>query len=317
MDAIFYSMHLVVIYLRKIKRMKKLFFSIIIMLPLYLLAQQKTGNLTIFSEDGDKFYLILNGEKQNNVAQTNLRVEELPQPYYNAKIIFADATIATISKNNLLISDPDGVMMDVTYKIRKDKNRKAKLNYFSSIAVQQDYIPPAGVYVYHYGKPSDVHISSGTISTTTTTTTTTNESVSANINLSGVNVNVNVTDPVFESSSTTTTTTTNQQANSNSNSGCKGFPMSQTNFSAALKTIGNSNFEDSKLTTAKNISSKNCLSTDQVVKICKLFSFEESKLTFAKHAFKRTTDQKNYFKVNDVFSFDSSKEELNNFVTED
>jgi len=52
-----------------------------------------------------------------------------------------------------------------------------------------------------------------------------------------------------------------------------------------------------------------------VMKICNLFSFEESKLTFAKHAYSRTTDKKNYFKVNDVFSFDSSKEELNNFIS--
>ncbi len=304
------------LYLRKLKNMRKLFFSFIMLLPLFLLAQQKTGNLTIFSEDGDKFFLILNGEKQNNVAQTNLRVEELPQPYYNAKIIFVDTAIAAISKNNLLIADPDGVMMDVTYKIRKDKNRKAKLNYFSSIAVQNDYIPPAGVHVYHYGKPSVVHVSSGTVSTTTTTTTN-NNAVSANVNVNGINVNVNVSDPLFESSTTTTTTTTNQQTNTNSSAGCKGIPMNQTNFSAALKTIGNSDFDESKLTTAKSISSKNCLSADQVVKICELFGFEESKLAFAKHAYSRTTDKKNYFKVNDVFSFDSSKEELNKFVGED
>ena len=129
--------------------MKKLFFLMIMSVPLLVSAQrQKTGNLTIFSEDGDKFFLVLNGEKQNTVAQANLRVEELPQPYYNAKIMFADSTIGSISKNNLLIADPDGVMMDVTYKIRKDKTRKAKLNYYSAIAVQEDYIPPAGVYVY-------------------------------------------------------------------------------------------------------------------------------------------------------------------------
>ncbi|WP_396151393.1 hypothetical protein [Flavobacterium sp.] len=38
---------------------------------------QPFGHLTIFSEDGDKFYLILNGERMNDEPQTNLRVEEL------------------------------------------------------------------------------------------------------------------------------------------------------------------------------------------------------------------------------------------------
>jgi len=298
--------------------MKKLFILMIMLSPLLMMAQrQKTGNLTIFSEDGDKFFLVLNGEKQNTVAQTNLRVEELPQPYYNARIIFADSTIGSISKNNLLIADPDGVMMDVTYKIKKDKTRKAKLNYFSSIAVQEDFIPPAGVYVHHYGRPANSEVD-GTVMTTSTTVT---NGVSANVNMPGVSVNVNVTDPTYSETTTTTTTTssssnTNTNSNSSSGSRCNGWPMNSSDFAAAVKTIGNASFDESKLTTAKSISSKNCLSADQIVKICNLFSFEESKLAFAKHAYKRTTDQKNYFKVNDVFTFDSSKEELSKFIDE-
>mgnify|MGYP006936251527 CR=1 FL=1 len=46
-----------------------------------------TANLTIFSEDGNKFFLILNGERQNDVAQTNIRLEELPQPYYTVPFL--------------------------------------------------------------------------------------------------------------------------------------------------------------------------------------------------------------------------------------
>lgn len=61
-------------------------------------------------------------EEQNTVAQGNIRVEELSQPYYSAKIIFADSTLAPISKSNLMIADVDGIMKDVTYKIRKDKS---------------------------------------------------------------------------------------------------------------------------------------------------------------------------------------------------
>ena len=97
----------------------------------------------------------------------------------------------------------------------------------------------------------------------------------------------------------------------------KFFTRSVFDFINSGQRIGNSSFDESKLTTAKSISTKNCLSSDQIVKICNLFSFEESKLVFAKHAYKRVTDQKNYFKVNDVFSFDSSKEELSKFVAED
>lgn len=97
--------------------------------------------------------------------------------------------------------------------------------------------------------------------------------------------------------------------------GCNGsLPMSSPNFNEAKNTISKSSFDDTKLSTAKSIVSNNCLTTDQVVAICNLFSFEENKLTFAKYAYVYTTDPKNYFKVNNVFSFSSNKEELNEYI---
>ena len=82
------------------------------------------GHLNIFSENGDKFFLVLNGEQQNDVPQTNIRIEDLNQPYYNAQIVFADKSLQQVSKNNLTLTDADGVFQDVTYKIKRDKNKK-------------------------------------------------------------------------------------------------------------------------------------------------------------------------------------------------
>ncbi|HMK06692.1 MAG TPA: hypothetical protein VK476_04125, partial [Flavobacterium sp.] len=144
------------------------------------------GNLTIFSEDGDKFFLVLNGEKQSDIAQTNLRIEALNQPYYNAKIIFDDKSLTEISKNNLTVADFDGVYQDVTYKIKRDKNNKSKmkLNFFSTIPVEQHYLAPKNVYVIHYGQP----VSNDGYTQTTTTTTTVGQgtNVGANINMGGI-----------------------------------------------------------------------------------------------------------------------------------
>ncbi len=297
--------------------MKKVYMLIAFMIPVICFAQrQAVGNLTVFSEDGDKFYLILNGEKQNDVPQSNIRIEELPQPYYSARVIFADSTIAPVSKNNLMLTDADGIMMDVTYRLRKDKSRKAKMNPYSMIPVQQDFIPPSGMYVRHYGQP--VGMSVGMNGGVTQTTTTTSNTVGATLNMPGVNVNIAISDPVETHTTTTTTTissgssTTQQQQSTGSN--CNGWPMKAGDFSAAKKTISESSFDETKLTTAKSIASTNCLSTDQVVQICNLFSFEDSKLAFAKYAYKYTTDPKNYFKVNNVFSFSSSKEELSQMI---
>ena len=297
---------------------------------------QQYGNLTVFSEDGDKFFLILNGEKQNEEAQTNIRVEELNQPYYSARIIFEDKTLASITKNNLMIVDADAKFMDVTYKIKKDKNKKVKLNYYSMIPVQEDFMPPSGMFVRHFGQPAQqqsivqqpVQVQGGgrqTTTTTTTTTTTNNNTIGASVNVPGMNMSISISDPDLDTHVKTTshqTTTTHsggqhqqqQQQQPQYTGNCKGWPMAAADFSAAKKTINESSFDDTKLSTAKSIASTNCLTCDQITQICSLFSFEENKLTFAKFAYKYTTDPKNYFKVNNVFSFSSSKEELNEFI---
>lgn len=295
--------------------MKKFLVILIsIVIPSILFAQQKTGNLTVFSEDGDKFYLFLNGEKQNDIPQTNIRVEELPQPYYRAKIVFEDQTLAEITKT-LPVSDVDDVMMDVTYRLRKDKNKKVKLNPYSSTAVVPEFVIPAGMYVRRYGQPQN----NNQVGYQTTTTTTAN-TMNASVSVPGVNMNISINDPNMVVTSTTTTTSSSSSSTGGikppppSNNNCSGWPMKQNDFDAAKKTINESSFDETKLSTAKSIASANCLNSDQVTEICKLFSFEQSKLDFAKYAFKYTTDQKNYFKVNSVFSFSASKEELNKFV---
>lgn len=54
--------------------------------------------------------------------------------------------------------------------------------------------------------------------------------------------------------------------------------------------------------------------TDQLRTMMDWFSFEGTKLEFAKWAYKQTLDSENYWKLEDVFSFSSSKDELNNYI---
>lgn len=298
---------------------------------------QPFGHLTIFSEDGDKFYLVLNGERINDVPQTNLRVEELVQPYYNAKIIFEDKERQEISKNFLQIADADGIFMDVTYKIRRDKNKptKMKLNFFSMIPVVPDFVPPSNVFVTRWGQPTAAQqiivqqtAPVGVVQQTTTTTTTgVNTGVNAGVNVGGVGVNISINDPVFSASTTVTETTTVTTGGTvvqqprevvvvDNNPTCVNKrPMNPNDFNAALQTIKRQGFDDSRLKTAQQVAQNNCLNTNQIIEICKIFGFEETKLTFAKFAFDSCVEPRNYFKVNDVFSFTSSADELNDFIS--
>ena len=93
-------------------------------------------------------------------------------------------------------------------------------------------------------------------------------------------------------------------------------PMDGNSFKSAKQTVAKASYEETKLSAAKAILTSNCLNADQVIQICKLFGFEQSKLDFAKSAYAKTTDRAGYSsKVAGVFTFDASKKSLNDFIS--
>jgi hypothetical protein len=292
--------------------------------PLLSYAQ---GCITVFSEDGDKFYLILNGVKQNPMPQTNVRVDGLSNEYYSAKILFEDQGKEAISKNVPVKDAATGQFAEMTYKIKRTKDGELKLRYYSATPVPVNYNPPPDMYVMHYGQPAPP---ANTVTQTTVTTTSgTNNgggSISIGTGAGGVNMNVSFQDPNMNGNTQTTTTTTTSysQTTTTDNGGynntqpatptCQ-YPMGWQDFKSAKNTVTNASFEETKLSTAKAILTSNCMSTDQVMEICKTFGFEASKLDFAKFAYAKTTDPGNYFKVGQVFSFDASKTDLNEYIS--
>ena len=97
--------------------------------------------------------------------------------------------------------------------------------------------------------------------------------------------------------------------------GCP-YPMSDSDFQNVKKTISSKSFEDSKLSIAKQVTSANCLFSSQVNEIMHLFSFEATRLDFAKFAYRYIFDVGNYYKVNEAFQFESSTTELNKYIEE-
>lgn len=73
-------------------------------------------------------------------------------------------------------------------------------------------------------------------------------------------------------------------------------------------------FESNRLKSAKFIIDKNNFTTAQVKEMMLLFTFENNKLEIAKYAYSKTVDKQNYYQVNEVLTFNSSKEELMRFV---
>jgi hypothetical protein len=90
--------------------------------------------------------------------------------------------------------------------------------------------------------------------------------------------------------------------------------ISSQEFNERLGAVTRESFDNKRLGKAKQVFEDEILSTNQVITVVKVFSFDDSKLDFAKWAYNRTLDKKNYYKVEDQFSFGSSKSELSNYV---
>jgi hypothetical protein len=72
-----------------------------------------------------------------------------------------------------------------------------------------------------------------------------------------------------------------------------------------------------KMTVAKDGINKNYFTTNQVRQVLQLFSSENDKLELAKLAYRNTVDQRNYRQLYDVFSFQSSRDELDQYIRND
>jgi hypothetical protein len=169
---------------------------------------------------------------------------------------------------------------------------------------------------------ADVQQSTSHTTTTHTTTQTTNINPPVG---TGLNLNVNIGGAAVNSHTTTTTTTTSgavpvQQQPTYVLPGYSGpygcpYPMSPQEFGQAKGSIASKSFEDSKMTIAKQICTRKCLLTSQVKEIMLLFTFENNRLDFAKFAYAYTFDTGNYYLVNDAFTFETSIDELNAYIS--
>ncbi len=73
-------------------------------------------------------------------------------------------------------------------------------------------------------------------------------------------------------------------------------------------------FEDNKLDIAKQAVRSDLFTTQQLIELAKLFTFEDNKLEFLKFAYDHCFDQNKYYTVNSVFTYSSSKDEMNEFL---
>ena len=90
--------------------------------------------------------------------------------------------------------------------------------------------------------------------------------------------------------------------------------MRNTNFAQAKESLRREWFENTRLTTAKQIIDQNYFTSQQVKEMVLLFTFENNRLDIAKYAYGKTVDKGNYFIMNDAFTFNNNKEALKEYI---
>lgn len=90
--------------------------------------------------------------------------------------------------------------------------------------------------------------------------------------------------------------------------------VNNADLESMISSIEKISFNSSKESQLKSIARGRCFTVGQIRTLLNLYSFESSKLELAKFMYEFCLDKKNYFQINDVFSFSSSTDDLNKFI---
>ena len=309
-----------------------------------LSAQNQTAEVVIFSQDGERFWVVIDGILQNEEPQPRVQVAGLSKPAYRVKIIFEIEEIPDIDRT-ISTRDVDERLVNTTYRIFQRRRGYAMWPH------SWEEVPPAQtsqqtITLQTEGQSTRPQIPSPPAETkpvqpdtTTQQTIEINESITVKLPDGTVityspgaiinsellqyqvatDLTVVETKPAFDYMPHTPPEPEPDPEPVYNLPGYRGpvgcdWPMDDSAFNRAKNTISNQSFESDMLSIAKQVASNNCLLVSQVVEVVELFGFESSRLEFAKYAYRYTYDVGNYYEVNNAFSFSSSQRELNDYI---
>lgn len=287
---------------------------------------QASSNLEVFSENGDPFFLVVNGVPQNDQAMANVKAEGLKGDFHKVLVRFSDASLGTVNQNFAL--EPG--MEQRAIVVLKKKGGYAIRPFGEPVAIADaPKVETRSRSEVMRREPAEEVSQRLTPSTEVTQTSARTRANSEQVNIQmgageqRIGINIDITHPtddiemglsetVQEVDYSTEMTPAPPAAKEEVVIGCA--PMASQGFAGAKKSISSKSFADDKMTTALQVLKGNCMSSSQIVEVIGLFSFEDDKLSFAKAAYDRCSDPENYWKVNDAFTFSDSIEQLDEYL---
>ncbi|MCL2683133.1 MAG: DUF4476 domain-containing protein [Bacteroidales bacterium] len=275
--------------------MKKIILSLLLsMLSLCLFSQ--SGTLTLKSSNNKPFWVFIDDILQNQYATTSIQIVGMQPQAYKVRVEFDNAKFTTFGELlNISIRPIDNSYLVEDRYFTASRTISQTQAVISLIVPNHSYYQSYQEYLFPgFGNPNNYW---GKSATTYPGYEKFRKGNSRGTNLGGGQSRGNP----------------GHSGGSNHGSGQTNC-MPEKDFNAAVTLIKKENFDSSKLNIAKHVTSKNRLCVNQIVEIANTFSSESNKLEYAKYAYSYCVDQQNYHLVNGVFSFTSSKNELNKFL---
>lgn len=232
------------------------------------------SNVIFYQENNRPFTLIINGIAQNISPKSNIKVINVDVDILDVEIQFKNGRIA-----QRMIMSTQG--MEITYKVKRNQDTGQPFIYFDKETSIGRGLTYRNQFVIQYQAQNN-----------------NNNNHHHNDN----NHNHHHNDHV----------------NNNTNeviiieNEC--LAMDNASFGRAKQSVKSKSFSSSKMTAAKQVLQNNCLDVTQVKQMAGLFTFEEDKLEFVKAAYHQTTNQHEFYLVNDIFTFSQSIENLDRYI---
>jgi hypothetical protein len=316
--------------------MKKILLFSLLVLGTYI-SQAQNSNMVFFTDNGEKFYLFLNGAQQNTQAMSNVKVTEMASAPYQVRVQFAVDSLGQIKDKVTLMPNTEK-----TWRIKpislEAKSMKKNVAPKKTIAPAERFAIKVLSEVALNTLPPDLpNNNNQTVvvyqpqqATGNVNTTTPNDDNGVNMNMNmgekGINFNFSVNGQGVGSQTSTSTTTTstststthgNQTTTSSSVSGgmtgCAN-PLSAQRFLLEKKKVTMQKTTAGKLLVAKKLINTQCLLSQQVYEITSLQTFSKDRLTLAKLAYNRVFDPANFEVVFNAFAISADVEQLQAYM---
>ena len=215
--------------------MKKLLSLLILPSLIFFNANAQNNDLVIFAEEATPFYLVMNGIKQNEKAETNVKITDIQTTNNSVKIIFENQSIPVLSKTIYF----DTINTQYSYRIISTKKKGYKLRGFDRTPkanVPQNNNATTIIYRTVNAPPSKTVVKE-TVTTTTSTDNIDNANVNVNMGESNINMNVNMNDNMDDEENV------NMNMSVNMNVGAQSDPVNSENVSLNMNVNVNDNMD--------------------------------------------------------------------------